>query len=153
MLKHSLKSLLNKKRFTKREKLEIVMAMRMLLTKLGDYENVLDGLIGEIYAEHKFNLVKSKAYTKNIDGLINGKRTQIKTKGGKKKYSNSQHYIEINNSARDSIDALLMVVINAKSKIRSFGPFDRAKCDSYSKLQTNGRRRYYLNRMIETSTF
>jgi hypothetical protein len=125
--------------------LERFLEMREQLQKMGDFENCLDGVIGEMYAIERLGMIKTNARTKGIDGYINNKSVQVKTKGGKKNYRDSQHYIQINSNFEINIELLLMVFIK-DNQVTHRGPFERNKC--VGRLNKNGTyKRYYLSDM------
>ena len=124
-------------------KLQTVFAIREFLQELGSYENSIDGLLGEIYAEEKMNMTKAQANQKAIDGKIDGKTVQVKTKGGKKKYKDSEHYISLSVKNELLVDLLLMVIIKDK-EIHSHGPCERNKL--IGREHNKGKsKRYYLS--------
>ena len=125
-------------------KLTFLMAVRKVLISKFDYDNSIDGLIGETYAEIKLGMVKAKSRTEGIDGHINGRSVQVKTKGGKKEYKDTEHYIEINPNHTELIDDLLMIFIK-DSKLSHVGPISLSSCTP--KIQTSGRLRIYLQDM------
>jgi hypothetical protein len=126
-------------------KLERLLEIRKELQTMGDFENCLDGVIGEMYAIERLNMIKTDPHTKGIDGYINNKSVQVKTKGGKKIYSDSQHYIQIKSDYEINIDLLLMVFITNK-QVTHRGPFERNKC--IGRQYKNGTyKRYYLSDM------
>jgi hypothetical protein len=125
-------------------KLTFLMSVRKVLVSHFDYDNSIDGLIGETYAEIKLGMVKAKSRTEGIDGHINGRSVQVKTKGGIKEYKDSEHYIEINPSHKELIDDLLMVFIK-KGELSHVGPIALSRCTP--KIQTSGRLRIYLQDM------
>ena len=125
-------------------KLTFLMSVRKVLVSHFDYDNSIDGLIGETYAEIKLGMVKAKSRTEGIDGHINGRSVQVKTKGGIKEYKDSEHYIEINPSHTELIDDLLMVFIK-NGELSHVGPVALSTCTP--KIQTSGRLRIYLQDM------
>ena len=131
--------------------LERLLEIRKELQTMGDFENCIDGVIGEMYVIERLNLKKSNSFTKGIDGFINGKSVQIKTKGGKKKYRDSGHYIQLKIEHEKDIDLLIMVLIS-ESEITHRGPFEREKCNG--RPQKNGiHKRYYLNDLMNTQVY
>jgi hypothetical protein len=128
-----------------RGKLQTIFAIREFLQDLGSYENIIDGLLGEVYAEEKIGMTKASANEKAIDGRIDEKTIQVKTKGGAKIYKDSQHYISLNVKNEELVDLLLMVIIKDK-QIHSHGPCERIKI--IGRTQKDGKtKRYYLNDM------
>ena len=125
-------------------KLTFLMSVRKVLVSHFDYDNSIDGLIGETYAEIKLGMVKAKSRTEGIDGHINGRSVQVKTKGGIKEYKDSEHYIEINPSHKELIDDLLMVFIK-NGELSHVGPIALSRCTP--KTQTSGRLRITLQDM------
>ena len=125
-------------------KLTFLMAVRKVLISKFDYDNSIDGLIGETYAEINLGMVKSRSRTEGIDGHINGRSIQVKTKGGKKEYKDTEHYIEINPNHTELIDDLLMIFIK-DGNLSHVGPISLSSCTP--KTQTSGRLRIYLQDM------
>ena len=126
-----------------RGKLQTVFAIREFLQELGSYENSIDGLLGEVYAEEKIGMIKANANEKSIDGKIGEKTIQVKTKGGAKNYRDSQHYISLNVKNEEMVDLLLMVIIKDK-QIHSHGPCERIKITGRTQKDEKTKR-YYLN--------
>jgi len=121
----------------------LLLKMRAELKAMGDFENCLDGLIGEMYAIENYGMTKTSANTLHIDGYIDGKSVQVKTKGGDKKYIDSQHYIEIKKSSENKIDLFVLVIIK-NNRIDFADTFERRKCSP--RLNKRGDKvRYYLN--------
>lgn len=128
-------------------KLNRLISMRNELKEMGNFENCLDGVIGEVYAMEKLGMIKTPAHTKGIDGHINNKSVQVKTKGGKA-YRDSEHYIQINCKYEEKIDLLLMVQITSTG-ISHQGPFQRSICKG--RLYNKGKSiRYYLNDLLKS---
>ena len=125
-------------------KLTFLMAVRKVLISKFDYDNSIDGLIGETYAEIKLGMVKARSRTEGIDGHINGRSVQVKTKGGKKEYKDTEHYIEINPNHTELIVDLLMIFIK-DGNLSHVGPISLSSCTP--KTQTSGRLRIYLQDM------
>jgi len=125
-------------------KLAFLMSVRKIMIRHFDYDNSIDGLIGETYAETKLGMKKAKSRTEGIDGHINERSVQVKTKGGKKEYKDSEHYIEISQSHTEIIDDLLMVFIK-DGRLSHVGPVPLNSCKP--KIQTSGRLRISLQDM------
>jgi hypothetical protein len=131
------------------EKLKRLIDIRKELKKMGNFENCIDGVIGEMFAIEQMGMIKTGSGTAGIDGFLNNQTIQVKTKGGIKKYKDSEHYIEISKEHEEKIDLLLMIIID-DDKIIKCGPFIRIKCKS--KLQSNNKKiRYYLHNMLKTN--
>ena len=124
-------------------RLNFLMKVRKLLTDAYGSNNSLDGLIGEVYAEHKLGMIRMSHGHEGIDGHINGRSVQVKTKGGKK-YKDNEHYIEINSKHIEIIDDLLMVFIK-EGNLSHVGPIPLEVCEK--KDQKNGKLRIYLDEM------
>ena len=120
------------------------MNVRKVLVSYFDYDNSIDGLSGETYAEMKLGMIKAKSRTEGIDGHINGRSVQVKTKGGKKDYKDSEHYIEINQKHTGIIDDLLMVFIK-DGMLSHVGPIPLSSCSP--KIKSSGRLRITLQDM------
>jgi hypothetical protein len=120
------------------------MKVRQYLVETGDYNYSLDGLIGEVYVQKQLGMIPSHVGAPGIDGHINGRSVQVKTKGGLTNYLDSQHYIEINPKHIGLIDDILMVFIR-DGNISHVGPVELSQCEQ--KAQSNGKLRIYLNEM------
>ena len=105
----------------------------------------LKGGAGEAYAELHLAMVKAPPGTKGYDGIIDGRRVQVKMKCGTKIYSNedSQHYVEIDKEHRDQnlVDDVLMVLV-VDQTVRHFGPAPISKITPYE--TKNNKLRYFL---------
>ena len=129
------------------ENLKRLIEFRNELKKMGNFENCIDGVIGEMFAIEKMGMKKTGAGTAGIDGFLGNKTIQVKAKGGKK-YRDCEHYIEISKEHEEKIDLLLMIIIEDE-KIIKCGPFIRNKCTP--RYQSNKTKiRYYLNDMLKT---
>ena len=120
------------------------MKVRQYLVENGDYNYSLDGLIGELYVQKQLGMIPTHVGAPGIDGHINGRSVQVKTKGGPTIYLDSEHYVEINPKHIELIDDILMVFIRDKN-ISHVGPVELSQCEQ--RTQANGRLRIYLNEM------
>jgi hypothetical protein len=91
-------------------KLRKILAIRRELKELGDYDHSISGVIGEIYAEEILGIKKAPKGTKGYDGIINGKKVQIKTKDGKQR-ADSGHYAQIDPEHLKIYPDLLIVMV------------------------------------------
>jgi hypothetical protein len=62
------------------ERLKKMMEAFKLLRECGDYDTSISGAVGEVYAEDVLGMDKSERGMDGIDGWINGRSVQIKTK-------------------------------------------------------------------------
>ena len=130
------------------ENLKRLVQFRKELKKMGNFENCIDGVIGEMFAIEYMGMIKTGAGTAGIDGFLNNQTIQVKAKGGIKNYRDCEHYIEISKEHEEKIDLLLMIIIEDE-KIIKCGPFIRNKCKP--RYQSNKIKiRYHLNDMLKT---
>lgn len=91
-------------------KLRKILDIRSELKKLGDYDHSIAGVIGEIYAEEILGIKKAPKGTKGYDGIINGKKVQVKTKDGKQR-SDASTYVQIDPEHLKIYPDLLIVIV------------------------------------------
>jgi hypothetical protein len=129
-------------------KLEDFLKAYHLLGKHGDYDTSIAGAIGEAYAEEALGMEKAEAGTKGIDGIINGRKVQIKSKAPRKVYNSlAQQYAAITHKNHGLADDLVVVLIDQDSEITHLGPVPIDKLH-YTENETE--RRYPLHRIKET---
>ncbi len=124
-------------------RLKKIMELRRQLRELGDYDTSIAGAIGEIYAEEVLGMVKADKGTKGIDGHINGRAVQVKTKDGKPR-PNTQVYAGIKLNKHLAQD-LVMIMIEG-DEISHVGP---APIDELPFYENKTERRYYLSKLKE----
>lgn len=124
-------------------RLKKILEIRQALKELGEYDTSIAGAIGEIYAEEVLGMIKAPVGTKGIDGYINGRSVQVKTKDGKAR-SNTQVYagIKLNKHLADD---LVMVMIEGV-EISHVGPVPITELPYY---ENKTERRYYLSKVKE----
>lgn len=124
-------------------RLKKILELRRQLRELGNYDTSIAGAIGEIYAEEVLGMIKAAKGTKGIDGHINGRSVQIKTKDGKAR-SNTQVYAGIKLNKHLAED-LVMVMIEG-DEISHVGPVPINELPFY---ENKTERRYYLSKVKE----
>ena len=110
------------------KKWEIVLTWRKQLKDWGEYDNSLGGTIAELFAVEELGMIKAPAGEKAIDGMINGRKVQVKAKDSRKVYRNpdSQHYAEIKVEHLGLIDDILLIFVTDEG-IGDFYLFDIKK--------------------------
>jgi hypothetical protein len=129
-------------------KLDDFLEAYRLLGKHGDYDTSIAGAIGEAYAEEVLGMEKAEAGAKGIDGIINGRKVQVKSKAPRKVYNSlAQQYAAITHKNHGIADDLVVVLIDQDSEITHLGP---VPIDKLYYTETATERRYPLHRLKET---
>lgn len=123
-------------------RLKKIMELRKQLRELGDYDTSISGAVGEIYAEEVLGMIKAEKGAKGIDGHINGRSVQVKTKDGKER-KDSAVYASVRHGLEKDIDDLVVVIIQG-DEISHVGPVALAEIAHSDHKQG---RRYYLNKI------
>lgn len=123
-------------------RLKKVMELRKQLKELGNYDTSISGAVGEIYAEEVLGMVKAPKGSKGIDGHINGRAVQVKTKDGKER-SDSAVYASVRQGLEKEIEDLVVVMIQG-DEITHVGPVPLSEIPYTEHKQG---RRYYLNKI------
>jgi hypothetical protein len=92
-------------------RLKKILELRKQLRELGNYDTSIAGAVGEVYAEEVLGMVKAPKGTKGIDGYINGRAVQVKTKEGKLR-KDSATYASIRHGLENDIDDLVVIILN-----------------------------------------
>lgn len=92
-------------------RLKKILELRKQLRELGNYDTSIAGAVGEVYAEEVLGMVKAPKGTKGIDGYINGRAVQVKTKEGKLR-KDSAIYASIRHGLENDIDDLVVIILN-----------------------------------------
>jgi hypothetical protein len=118
-----------------------------LLGKHGDYDTSIAGAIGEAYAEEVLGMEKAEAGTKGIDGIIKGRKVQVKTKAPRKEYNSLAHqYAAISHKNHGLADDLVVVLIDQDGEITHLGP---VQIDKLHFTENKIERRYRLDGLRE----
>jgi hypothetical protein len=129
-------------------KLDDFLEAYRLLGKHGDYDTSIAGALGEAYAEEVLGMEKAEAGTKGIDGIINGRKVQVKSKAPRKVYNSlKQQYAAITHKNHGLADDLVVVLIDQDSEITHLGPVPINKLHY---TENEKERRYPLHRLKET---
>jgi hypothetical protein len=131
-------------------KLDDFLEAYRLLGKHGDYDTSIAGAIGEAYAEEVLGMEKAAAGTKGIDGIINGRKVQVKSKAPRKVYDRlSQQYAAISRKNRGLSEDLLVVLIDKVGGITHLGPVS-IDALPFGENKKTGERRYPLHHLEKT---
>lgn len=123
-------------------RLKKILELRRQLRELGSYDTSISGAVGEIYAEEVLGMVKAPKGAKGIDGHINGRAVQVKTKDGKER-SDSAVYASVRHGLEKEVEDLVVVMIQG-DEVTHFGPVPLAQIPYADHKQG---RRYYLNKI------
>jgi len=117
-----------------------------LLRDCGNYDTSIVGAVGEVYAEDVLGMEKGKRGNDSIDGWINGRSIQVKTKEINDDwltYRLSQRYVQLKDGKQNSVDDLIVVMVHLDNVwVHYYGPINTLE---YKK--SNGIVRYYLHKM------
>ena len=126
-------------------KLNDFMKARALLAKHGHYDTTIAGAIGEAYAEEVLGMVKADARTKGYDGMLNGRKLQVKAKMPREEYEKiNQHYAAISHKNVGHADDMLVVMISPEGKLSHLGPM---AIDDMKFTKNDVERRYFLGQL------
>jgi hypothetical protein len=126
-------------------KLEDFLKAYQLLGKHGDYDTAIAGAIGEAYAEEVLGMEKAEAGEKGIDGVIKGRKVQVKSKAPRKVYDSlSQQYAAISHKNHGLAEDLVVVLIDKVGGITHLGP---VPIDTLRFAENARERRYPLNHL------
>jgi len=126
-------------------RLEKALEVRTMIKDLGDYDCSFVGAIGEIFAEERLGMVKAPRHETKIDGHINGRSVQVKSRN--LPTSPAAHYVAIANGKWDGVDDLVVVVINPDN---GFTVYQGAIADLPFTQNKRERRYYWKNFSICT---
>ncbi len=117
-----------------------------LLGKHGDYDTSVAGAIGEAYAEEVLGMVKADAGAKGVDGMIDGRKVQVKCKAPRKGYHGlSQQYAAISHKNHGAAEDLVVVMIDKYGGITHMGPIP---IETLRYTENARERRYPLNHLM-----
>lgn len=118
-------------------RLDKALQIRAMINDLGDYDCSFVGAIGEIYAEEKLGMIKAERHTSNIDGHINGRAVQVKSRNLPGRAA--AHYVAIRNGKWEGVDDLVVVILDGDDLFHYQEPLEGLKY-----YQTKVERRYYF---------
>ena len=128
------------------ERLRKMMEAVRLLRECGNYDTSIVGAVGEVYAEEVLGMDKSDRGYGSIDGWINGRSVQVKTKEIRDDWcakSLSSRFIQIREGKQVAVDDLVVIMVHP----------DRVWTHYYGAISaleakhSNGVVRYHLHRM------
>lgn len=119
-------------------RLQKALELRAQIKELGDYDCQFVGAIGEIFAEERLGMIKAPRHETKIDGHINGRSVQVKTRN--LPGSVSAHYVAIANGKWDGVDDLVAVVLNPDESFTVY----QGSVSELPFTQNKRERRYYL---------
>ena len=118
-----------------------------LLRECGDYDTAIAGAVGEVYAEDMLGMKKADRGENGIDGWINGKAVQVKTKEIDETWltkSISTRYVGIRQGKEIGVEDLVVIMVHEKHCwVHYFGPLANIE----GKLRNNNIIRYGLHKM------
>lgn len=124
---------------------KMLQAMK-LLRECGNYDTSISGAVGEVYAEDVLGMDKGKRGNESVDGWINGRSVQVKTKEIRDDWLSktlSQRFVQLREGKQDNVDDLIVVMVH----------IDRVWVHYYGPIRTlEGKKandvvRYHLNHM------
>lgn len=103
-------------------RLEIAQKAYRMICALGDYDNSVMGVVGEVYAEEVLGMIKAPAGQRGYDGILNGRRLSVKAKKHGA-HSDSATYASISDKVAPHVDDILVVFVATDGSIaRVIGP-------------------------------
>lgn len=97
------------------ERLQNMIDALKLLKSCGNYDTTIVGAIGEVYAEEILGMEKGARGFPAIDGWINGRAVQIKTKEIDESWLTkplSQRYVQVSKGKEVSVDDLIVIMVH-----------------------------------------
>lgn len=126
------------------EKLQKMLKARELLKECGEYDTAIAGAIAEVYAEEYLNMEKAQRGERGYDGIINGRKVQVKGKEWLRK-NESASYIAISRNCTGLADDILVVYFDNYENLSHIGP---VKINSIEKGYENSRETRYSIKQI-----
>jgi len=104
-------------------RLEKMLQARQLLKECGEYDTSIAGAVGEVYAEDVLLMEKAPRGERGYDGIINGRKVQVKTKEWLRK-TESASYVAISSRCAGLADDLLVVYFDHDDTLNHIGPVE-----------------------------
>ncbi len=102
-------------------RLEKILQARQLLKECGEYDTAIAGAVGEVYAEEMLSMEKAPRGERGYDGVINGRKVQVKTKE-RLRANESASYVAISLRCTGMADDLLVIYFDHDDALRHIGP-------------------------------
>lgn len=102
-------------------RLEKMLQARQLLKECGEYDTSIAGAVGEVYAEEILSMEKAPRGERGYDGIIDGRKVQVKTKERLRK-TESASYVAISSKCVGLADDLLVIYFDSDDKLNHLGP-------------------------------
>jgi len=102
-------------------KIQKMLAARELLKECGEYDTAIAGAIAEVYAEEILMMQKAPRGERGYDGIINGRKVQVKGKEWIRK-NESASYIAISVNCTGLADDILVVYFDEGDNLSHIGP-------------------------------
>ena len=125
-------------------RLEKMLQARQLLKECGDYDTAIAGAVGEVYAEVMLSMEKAPRGERGYDGVINGRKVQVKGKEWLRHHE-SASYVAISLNCVGHADDILVVYFDQNGDLAHIGPVDISKIE---KKNTNMREIRYSIKQI-----
>ena len=128
------------------ERLKKMMEAFKLLRECGDYDTSISGAVGEVYAEDVLGMDKSERGMDGIDGWINGRSVQIKTKEIRDNWVEkplSSRFVQIREGKQNNVDDLIVIMVHPTSVWTHY----YGAISALESLPSKGVVRYHLHRM------
>ena len=100
------------------ERLQKMMEAFKLLRECGNYDTSISGAVGEVYAEDVLGMDKSERGMDGIDGWINGRSVQVKTKEIRDNWCEkplSSRFVQIREGKQNNVDDLIVIMVHPTS--------------------------------------
>ena len=127
-------------------RLKKMMQAFKILRDCGNYDTTISGAIGEVYAEEMLGMDKGKRGRDSVDGWINGRSVQIKTKEIKDDWCKkplSARFVQLRDGKQHNVDDLVVVMVHPERVwTHYFGPIGFLQA-----RPSNGVVRYHLHQM------
>jgi hypothetical protein len=129
------------------ERLDRMLSCYRTLAQCGNYDSAITGAIGEVYAEEMLGMTKGERGLAGVDGWINDRAVQVKTKEINKNWTSkalSQRYVPISQGREVDVDDLIVILAHPEAIwVHYYGPIAALK----PRKTNQGKLRYFLHEM------
>ena len=109
-------------------RLEKMLQARRLLKECGEYDTSIAGAVGEVYAEDVLSMEKAPRGERGYDGIINGRKVQVKTKE-RLRLIESASYVAISSKCAGIADDILVIYFDHDESLKHIGPVDISRIE------------------------